>query len=175
MVLKRMFGKGKSRRKPANAGSSGRMAVCDGRVITNKHVYSVRTLVRGNSAKVVHDAAKFVQLGIEVFDKLEQTNSKHMTHNFTTLHERGTAGSWSWPLHNHATLIEILILEILTYVPLVKCRLYGLLLPTFCLSLVVTFHLVLEVFARQLLLSGIVFVFPLTSVPAKLSQHSADI
>ena len=82
-MLKRMFGKGKSRRKPANAGSSGRMAVCDGRVITNKHVYSVRTLVRGNSAKVVHDAAKFVQLGIEVFDKLEQTNSKHMTHNFT--------------------------------------------------------------------------------------------
>jgi len=44
---------------------------------------------------------------------------------------------------------------------------------TFSLSLVVTSHLVLEVFARQLLLSGI--VFPLTSVLAKLSQHSADI
>jgi len=52
-------------------------------------------------------------------------------------------------------------------------ELYGLLLPTFCLLLVVTFHLVLEVFARQLLLSGI--VSPLTSVPAKLSQHSAAI
>ena len=51
-------------------------------------------------------------------------------------------------------------------------ELYGLLLPTFCLSLV-TFHLVLEVFARQLLLSGI--VSPLTSVPAKLSQHSVVI
>jgi len=47
-------------------------------------------------------------------------------------------------------------------------ELYGLLLLLF-----VTFHLVLEVFARQLLLSGI--VSPLTSVPAKLSQHSADI
>ena len=35
-------------------------------------------------------------------------------------------------------------------------ELYGLLLPTFCLLLVVTSHLVLEVFARQLLLSGIV-------------------
>jgi len=43
----------------------------------------------------------------------------------------------------------------------------------YCLLLVVTFHLVLEVFARQLLLSGI--VFPLTYVPAKLSQHSAVI
>ena len=52
-------------------------------------------------------------------------------------------------------------------------KLYGLLLPTFSLLLVVTFHLVLEVFARQLLLSGI--VSPLTSVPAKLSQHSAVI
>jgi len=41
------------------------------------------------------------------------------------------------------------------------------------LLLVVTFHLVLEVFARQLLLSEI--VSPLTSVPAKLSQHSAVI
>ena len=45
-------------------------------------------------------------------------------------------------------------------------ELYSLLLPTFCL-LLVTFHLVLEVFARQLLLS--VTVSPLTSVPAKLS------
>ena len=52
-------------------------------------------------------------------------------------------------------------------------ELYGLLLPTSYLLLVVTFHLVLEVFARQLLLSGI--VSPLTSVPAKLSQHSAVI
>ena len=50
-------------------------------------------------------------------------------------------------------------------------ELYGLPLPTFSLSLVVTSHLVLEVFARQLLLSGIVLVFPLTSVLAKLSQH----
>ena len=41
------------------------------------------------------------------------------------------------------------------------------------LLLVLTYHLVLKVFARQLLLSGI--VFPLTSVLAKLSQHSADI
>ena len=46
-------------------------------------------------------------------------------------------------------------------------------LPTFCLLLVATFHLALEVFARQLLLSGI--VSPLMSVPAKLSQHSAVI
>ena len=45
-------------------------------------------------------------------------------------------------------------------------------LPIFSLLLVVTSHLVLEVFARQLLLSGI--VFPLTSVLVKLSQHSAD-
>ena len=52
-------------------------------------------------------------------------------------------------------------------------ELYGLLLPTFCLLLVGTSHLVIEVFARQLQLSGI--VFPLTSVPAKLSQHSAVI
>ena len=49
--------------------------------------------------------------------------------------------------------------------------LYGLPLPVFSLLLVVTSHLVLEVFARQLLLSGI--VFPLTSILAKLSQHSA--
>ena len=34
-------------------------------------------------------------------------------------------------------------------------EIYGLPLPTFCLLLVVTSHLVLEVFARQLLLSGI--------------------
>jgi len=52
-------------------------------------------------------------------------------------------------------------------------ELYGLFLPTFCLLLVVTFHLVLEVLARQLLLSWI--VSPLTSVPANLSQHSAVI
>ena len=46
-------------------------------------------------------------------------------------------------------------------------------LPTFSLLLVVTSHLVLEVFARQLLLvSGIVST--LTSVLAKLSQHSTD-
>jgi len=51
-------------------------------------------------------------------------------------------------------------------------ELYGLPVPTFSLSLVVTSHLVLEVFARQLLLSGI--VSPLTSVLAKLSQYSAD-
>ena len=49
----------------------------------------------------------------------------------------------------------------------------AILLVVTRLLLVVTFHLVLEVFARQLLLSGI--VFPLTSVPAKLSQHSAVI
>jgi len=51
-------------------------------------------------------------------------------------------------------------------------ELYGLPLPTFSLLLVVTSHLVLEVFARQLLLSGIVCL--LMSVLAKLSQHSAD-
>jgi len=51
-------------------------------------------------------------------------------------------------------------------------EIYGLPLPTFSLSLVVTSHLVLEVFTPQLLLSGI--VFPLTSVLAKLSQHSTD-
>jgi len=51
-------------------------------------------------------------------------------------------------------------------------ELYGLPLPTFSLLLVVTSHLVLEVFARQLLLSGT--VSPLTSVLAKLLQHSAD-
>jgi len=45
-------------------------------------------------------------------------------------------------------------------------------LPTFSLLLVVTSHLVLEIFARQLLLFGIVCL--LTSVLAKLSQHSAD-
>ena len=44
--------------------------------------------------------------------------------------------------------------------------------PSVCLLLVVTSHLVLEVFTQQLLLSGI--VSPLTSVLAKLSQHSAD-
>ena len=49
---------------------------------------------------------------------------------------------------------------------------YGLPLPTFSLSLVVTSHLVLEVFARQLLLFGIVCL--LTFGLAKLSQHSAD-
>jgi len=52
-------------------------------------------------------------------------------------------------------------------------ELYGLPLPTFSLSLVVTSHLVLEVFAQQLLLSGI--FSPLTSVLAKLSQNSSDI
>jgi len=46
-------------------------------------------------------------------------------------------------------------------------ELYGLPLPTFSLLLVVTSHLVLEVFARQLLLYGI--VCPLMSVLAKLS------
>jgi len=51
-------------------------------------------------------------------------------------------------------------------------ELYDLLLPNFCLLLVVTFHLALEVFARQLI-SGILAL--LTSVPAKLSQHSAVI
>jgi len=51
-------------------------------------------------------------------------------------------------------------------------EIYGLPLPTFSLLLVVTFHLVLEVFARQLLLFGIVCL--LTSVLAKLTQHSAD-
>ena len=45
-------------------------------------------------------------------------------------------------------------------------------LPTFSLLLVVTSHLVLKFFARQLLLFGIVCL--LTSVLAKLSQHSAD-
>jgi len=35
-----------------------------------------------------------------------------------------------------------------------RAELYGLPLPTFSLLLVVTSHLVLEVFARQLLLSG---------------------
>jgi len=49
---------------------------------------------------------------------------------------------------------------------------YGLPLPTFSLSLVVTFHLLLEVFARQLLLFAI--VCPQTSVFAILSQHSTD-
>jgi len=52
-------------------------------------------------------------------------------------------------------------------------KLYGLSLPTLSLSLVVTSHLTLEVFAWQLLLSGI--VYHLTFVLAKLSQHSADI
>jgi len=47
-------------------------------------------------------------------------------------------------------------------------ELYGLPLPTFSLSLVVTSHLVLKVFARQLLLTGI--VSPLTSVLVKLSN-----
>jgi len=48
------------------------------------------------------------------------------------------------------------------------CRtLYVLTLPTFYLLLVVTSHLILEVFARQLLLSGI--VSPLTSVLPKLT------
>jgi len=48
-------------------------------------------------------------------------------------------------------------------------KLNGLPPPTFSLLLVVTSHLV---FARQLLLSEI--VCSLTSVLAKLSQHSAD-
>jgi len=51
-------------------------------------------------------------------------------------------------------------------------ELYGLPLPTFSLLLVVTSHLVLNVFARYLLLSGI--VSRLTSILVKLSQHSAD-
>ena len=51
-------------------------------------------------------------------------------------------------------------------------EIYGLPLPTFSLELVVTSQLVLEVVARHLLLFGI--VCPLTSVLAKLSQHSAD-
>jgi len=51
-------------------------------------------------------------------------------------------------------------------------ELYGLPLPTFSLSLVATSHLVLEVFARQLLHFGI--VSPVTSILMKLSQHSAD-
>jgi len=45
-------------------------------------------------------------------------------------------------------------------------KLYGLILPTFSVLLVVTSHLVLEVFARQLLLSGI--VSHLTPVLAEL-------
>jgi len=53
-----------------------------------------------------------------------------------------------------------------------RAQLYGLPRPFFSLSLVVTSHLVLEVFARQLLLSGI--VSSLTSVLAKLSQHPVD-
>jgi len=51
-------------------------------------------------------------------------------------------------------------------------ELYGLPLPTFSLSRIVTSLLVLEVFAWQLQLSGI--VSPVTSILAKLSQHSAD-
>jgi len=46
-------------------------------------------------------------------------------------------------------------------------ELHGLPLPTFCLLLVVTSHLVLEIFVQQLLLSGI--VSPLTSVLAILT------
>jgi len=46
-------------------------------------------------------------------------------------------------------------------------------ITTFSLLLVVTSHLVLEVFTWYLLLSGI--VYPLTSILAKLSQHSTDI
>jgi len=44
---------------------------------------------------------------------------------------------------------------------------FSLHLPTFCLLFVATSDLMLEVFAWQLLLSGI--VFPLTSVLAKLT------
>jgi len=76
-----------------------------------------------------------------------------MTHN--TIHTGNPPNLWIW---STGTL---------------RAELYSLLLPTFPLLLVVTSHLVLEVFARQLLLSGI--VSHLTSVLAKLSQHSVDI
>ena len=58
-------------------------------------------------------------------------------------------------------------------------EIYCLPLPTFSL-LLVTSHLVLEVFARQLLLSGISAApafwnsLPPTSILAKLSQHCTD-
>ena len=59
------------------------------------------------------------------------------------LSTRGTAGSDIW-------------FTCLADKPMVRCYHPTLPLPTFSLSLVVTSHLVLEVFTRQLLLSGIV-------------------
>ena len=49
-------------------------------------------------------------------------------------------------------------------------EIYGLPLPTFSLSFVATSHLVLEVFAQQLLLFGI--VCPLTSILVKWNSHN---
>ena len=53
-----------------------------------------------------------------------------------------------------------------------RAEIYDLPLPTVSLLLILTSHLVLEVFARQQMLYEI--VSPLTSVLVKLSQHSAD-
>ena len=79
--------------------------------------------------------------------------------------------------HVHLSLVSWILSIIITHNPHIlliwssgtfHAGLYGLPLPNLSLSLVVTSHLVLEVFARQLLLP--VTVSPLTSVLAKLSQ-----
>jgi len=82
----------------------------------------------------------------------------------------------SWTHHSQSTILTMQQqhqhISLIWSSGTLHAELLGRLLPTLSLSLVVTSHLVLEVFARQLLLSGI--VCPLTSVLTKLSQHSAD-
>ena len=56
---------------------------------------------------------------------------------------------------------------------ILHAELYGLPLPTFSLLLIVTSHLVLDVFARQLLLSGIVST--LAKLPQHLHHHSTHL
>jgi len=75
------------------------------------------------------------------------------------------------PLHGRMKFkIATITYKLYTPVGNLHTKLYGLPLPIFSLLLVVP-SLVVEVFARQLLLSRI--VSRLTSILAKLSQHSA--
>jgi len=90
----------------------------------------------------------------------------------TFIFQTDCGASWPFWLLRLINTFTYLLTYLLTYYPAATPSPTSLPLPTFSLSLAVTSHLVLEVFARQLLLSRI--VSPLTSVLAKLSQHSAD-
>ena len=72
-----------------------------------------------------------------------------------------------WPIKQYMPVTLTSCFATLVQSPTACRTLYVLTLPTFYLLLVVTSHLILEVFARQLLLSGI--VSPLTSVLPKLT------